>query len=138
VVAGAPQEAAAALGQFGARLGMAFQLVDDVLDYQGDPRATGKALFADLVEGKLTLPLLRTLGAQPDLAAQVEAVREGGDAQAAERLAEAVRASGVCEGVRALALEETANALGLLEQLPAGAARDLLGAIARGLASRAA
>jgi octaprenyl-diphosphate synthase len=138
VVTGAPREAAAALGQFGARMGMAFQLVDDVLDYQGDPRATGKALFADLVEGKLTLPLLRALGTRPDLAAEVEAVREGGDAQAAERLAEAVRASGVCEGVRALALEETGQALSLLEQLPGGAARDLLGAIARGLASRAA
>jgi octaprenyl-diphosphate synthase len=136
-VAGAPREAAAALGQFGARMGMAFQLVDDVLDYQGDPRATGKALFGDLLEGKLTLPLLRALTAQPDLGGQVEAVREG-DAQAAEYLAEAVRASGVCEGVRTLALEETAQALAVLEHVPAGAARELLGAIARGLASRAA
>jgi octaprenyl-diphosphate synthase len=137
-VAGASPDAASALGQFGAHVGMAFQLVDDALDYEGDPRATGKALFSDLVEGKLTLPLLRAVAADPALAGEVEAVRAGEDAQAAERLAGAVRASGVCEGVRALAREETARALAALEQVPAGKARELLGAIAEGLSSRAA
>lgn len=137
-VAGAPAEAAAALGQFGVRVGMAFQLVDDVLDYAGDPRATGKALFADLLEGKLTLPLLRAIAADPSLGVHVESVRTAQEAQAAERLAEAVRASGACESVRALAQEETAQALALLDGVPAGAARELLAAIARGLASRAA
>jgi octaprenyl-diphosphate synthase len=137
-VAGAPAEASSALGQFGARIGMAFQLVDDVLDYAGDPRATGKALFGDLLEGKLTLPLLRAIAADPSLAVHVESVRTGQELQAAERLAEAVRASGACESVRALAQEETAHALALLEGVPGGAARELLAAIARGLASRAA
>ena len=84
----------AALGEFGARVGVAFQLVDDVLDYDGDPRATGKALLGDLLEGKLTLPLIRALAARPALLDDVEAVRAG-DARAAARVAEAVRASGV-------------------------------------------
>jgi octaprenyl-diphosphate synthase len=137
-IAGAPAEAIVALGQFGTRLGVAFQLVDDVLDYDSDPHATGKALFTDLVEGKLTLPLLRALAKDPDLAALVERVRGGADAEAAERLADAVRASGACDGVRALAREETAQALSLLEGIPAGAPRDLLAAIAKGLAARAA
>jgi octaprenyl-diphosphate synthase len=135
-IAGASAEAAGALGDFGTHLGVAFQLVDDVLDYAGDRGAMGKALLADLAEGKLTLPLIRTLAVLPALASGVDAVR-GGDLRAADRVAEAVRASGVCEGVRALAREETALALASLDVLAPSAARELLGAIARELASRA-
>jgi octaprenyl-diphosphate synthase len=139
-VAGASPDASAALGDYGTHLGVAFQLVDDVLDYSGDPHATGKALLGDLLEGKLTLPLIRALAAQPTLAAAVEDVRsgEGGGAHAAQVLADAVRASGTCDGVRALAREETSRALAALEALPPSAARDLLGGVARELASRAA
>src|SRR5579859_6749144 len=136
-IAGAASDAAAALGEYGAHLGVAFQLVDDVLDYEGDPRATGKALLGDLAEGKLTLPLVRTLAAQPGLRRDVEAVREG-DRSAAERVAEAVRTSPACAEVRALAREHTADALESLQMLPGGAARDLLAAIARELTGRAA
>jgi octaprenyl-diphosphate synthase len=133
----APAEAIAALGKFGEHVGLAFQLVDDVLDYQGDPRATGKALLGDLLEGKVTLPLVRTLAARPELRHELAAVREG-DGPAAQKLAEAVRASGACDGVRALAREETTQALDSLERIPASTARELLGAIARELAARAA
>jgi octaprenyl-diphosphate synthase len=135
--AGAPAEAVTALGEFGARVGVAFQLVDDVLDYDGDPRATGKALLGDLLEGKLTLPLIRALALRPAMAHDIEAVRAG-DAQAAGRLAEAVRGSGVCDGVRALAREETARAQRALDVVPPCTARDLLSSIAAELASRAA
>jgi octaprenyl-diphosphate synthase len=135
-VAGASAAAANALGDFGLHVGVAFQLVDDVLDYSGDPRATGKALLGDLVEGKLTLPLIHALAGRPALASEVDAVRAG-DRRAAVRIAEAVRSSGACEGVLALAREETGRALASLEVLPPSAARDLLGAIARELASRA-
>ena len=136
-IAKAPAGAAIALGAFGLHVGVAFQLIDDVLDYAGDPRATGKALLSDLVEGKLTLPLIRTLAAQPALGSDVLGVRAG-DRKAALRIAEAVRSSGACESVLALAREETAQALALLEVLPPSVARDLLGEIARELASRAA
>jgi octaprenyl-diphosphate synthase len=134
-VAGAPARAVTALGDFGTHVGVAFQLVDDVLDYAGDPRETGKAVLGDLLEGKLTLPLIRALAVTPALAADVEAVRAG-DAAAASRVAEAVRAAGVCDSVRDQARAETAQALEALEDVPAGRARDLLGAIARELASR--
>jgi len=137
LVGGAHADAANALGEFGGRIGVAFQLVDDVLDYSGDPASTGKALLGDLVEGKVTLPLIRALSLRPELGTEVDAVRSG-DARAATRVAEAVRASGVCDGVRALAREETTKALTALEGVPSGAARDLLGAIARELATRAA
>jgi octaprenyl-diphosphate synthase len=134
-LAGAPAHAVDALGEFGSLVGVAFQLVDDALDYGGDPRATGKALFADLAEGKLTLPLIRAIAARPALLADVEAVRAG-DTRAAERVGQAVRDAGVCEGVRALAAAETERALAALQVLPQGTARDLLASIAGELAAR--
>jgi len=137
LVAGASPDAAMALSEYGARLGIAFQLVDDVLDYTGDPSATGKALLGDLAEGKLTLPLIRAIAARPGLVSEVEAARAG-DPRAASQVAEAVWASGACDGVRGLAREETARALASLEVVPPSLARDLLGAIAQELASRAA
>ncbi len=135
--AGAPEEAVKALGEYGAHVGLAFQLVDDVLDYAGDPRATGKALLGDLSEGKATLPLIRALAARPALADDIDAVRSG-DAPAALRVAEVVRASGVCDDVRALAREETEHAMKSLETLPRSSARDMLASVARELAMRTA
>src|SRR6185295_11257268 len=55
------ERVAASLGAYGAHLGVAFQLVDDLLDLVGDPKITGKSLAADIREGKPTLPLLRAL-----------------------------------------------------------------------------
>jgi octaprenyl-diphosphate synthase len=136
-VGGASPQEAAALGEFGARVGVAFQLVDDVLDYVGESAATGKALLGDLSEGKLTLPLIRMLVARPDLVADVEAVRAG-DGEGATRIAAAVREAGVCDGVRARARDETAQALAALATVPPSAARDVLSAIATELTSRAA
>lgn len=54
-------ERQAALGNYGNALGLAFQVVDDLLDYLGDPEKTGKAVGNDFIEGKLTLPLLHGL-----------------------------------------------------------------------------
>jgi octaprenyl-diphosphate synthase len=61
IVQGAPRETEEALARFGAHLGTAFQIADDVLDYEGDVEAIGKNLGDDLAEGKLTLPLIRAL-----------------------------------------------------------------------------
>ena len=50
-----------ALKSYGAALGQAFQVVDDMLDYLGDPSRTGKAVGTDFIEGKMTLPLIHAL-----------------------------------------------------------------------------
>lgn len=50
-----------AVRAYGTNLGLAFQIVDDLLDYQGDPGQTGKTVGNDFQEGKITLPLLHTL-----------------------------------------------------------------------------
>jgi octaprenyl-diphosphate synthase len=57
----ASPEQQAALRTYGDALGLAFQVVDDLLDYQGDPEKTGKAVGNDFVEGKMTLPLIHAL-----------------------------------------------------------------------------
>lgn len=134
--AGAPAEAVAALGTFGAHLGVAFQLVDDALDYAGDAALTGKSLHADLREGKLTLPLLSAIAGDPSLLPLLEASREG-DEVAAARLVSSVRASSGASVARARAAEETKRALSALEVLPESPAQMLLSAVARELGSRA-
>ncbi|MFZ5775732.1 MAG: polyprenyl synthetase family protein [Thermodesulfobacteriota bacterium] len=57
-LAGGSPEQRRALFTYGANLGLAFQIVDDLLDYNGDPEKTGKAVGNDFQEGKMTLPLI--------------------------------------------------------------------------------
>ncbi|HIJ78642.1 MAG: polyprenyl synthetase family protein [Desulfobulbaceae bacterium] len=61
VHAGGNAEQRRALRVYGTNLGLAFQIVDDLLDYLGDPARTGKAVGNDFQEGKMTLPLINTL-----------------------------------------------------------------------------
>ncbi len=61
VYAGANSAECSALRTYGDKIGAAFQIIDDILDYQGDAATTGKAVGNDFVEGKITLPLILTL-----------------------------------------------------------------------------
>ncbi len=61
IAAGAPTATERALAEYARRLGVAFQIADDVLDYRGDVNTLGKSLGDDLAEGKLTLPIIITL-----------------------------------------------------------------------------
>lgn len=61
IFAGATPETCRVLAEYGSKLGSAFQVIDDLLDYQGDAGNTGKQIGNDFSEGKLTLPLLRAL-----------------------------------------------------------------------------
>jgi octaprenyl-diphosphate synthase len=61
IFAGAGTKEINALKTYGANLGIAFQIQDDLLDYLGDPAKTGKAVGNDFCEGKMTLPLIHTL-----------------------------------------------------------------------------
>jgi octaprenyl-diphosphate synthase len=74
VLAGADEEAKSALSTYGFDIGVAFQLVDDALDYSSTEKEFGKGVGQDLVEGKMTLPLLYSLGKS------TEAERERADA----------------------------------------------------------
>lgn len=121
------------LGDFGECLGMAFQLVDDLLDYAGE--ATGKTMCADLRQGKLTLPLVLAVGREPELMPWLLAIR-GGDESLVGPLRERVIGSGACDVVRAQARTYTTQAIEHLRQLPPSSARDLLQGVAQQLSDR--
>jgi octaprenyl-diphosphate synthase len=135
IVAGARTSERQALGLFGERLGIAFQLVDDALDYAGDSVETGKLLLGDLLEGKVTLPLVLALTRAPDLSMLLTRARAG-ERAAAEELGAAVRSSGVCEDVRRRAASETERALAALTEVRPSPARDMLRIVALELTSR--
>jgi len=59
-LAGAPETFITMLGKFGINFGMSFQLIDDLLDYSGDPESLGKPVLSDLRGGRITLPLIYT------------------------------------------------------------------------------
>jgi octaprenyl-diphosphate synthase len=137
--AGADGAWPAALSRFGEGIGIAFQLVDDALDYAADQSLLGKKLGADLLEGKSTLPLIRALAAAPGLRERLALLMEGkadGHAVAGEVL-EAVRRSGGVEAARALAREHTGRAMAALEELPDGPHRRALREAAVSLTERA-
>lgn len=97
----------AELRSFGAEIGLAFQLLDDVLDVTGPPERTGKARGTDLLDGTVTLPLILAMRLDPELS-RVE-LRGLGHAEA-ERICDRIAASGALEQVRAEALELVAAA----------------------------
>ena len=80
VLAGADEKTEHALRDYGLHLGIAFQMVDDQLDYLGTPEELGKNIGDDLAEGKVTLPLIVAMrNGRPDQKAFVEdAIRNGG------------------------------------------------------------
>ena len=95
-----------ALGAFGAAIGLAFQLLDDVLDVSGPPERTGKARGTDLLDGTVTLPLI--LAAERDEEIRAADLR-GLDATAAEALCDRIEATGALRLVRSQALEMVAE-----------------------------
>ena len=74
ILGGADADQQAALREYGMNLGIAFQLADDLLDFTADERALGKASGADLLEGKVTLPLILLQEKLPDIREELERV----------------------------------------------------------------
>lgn len=103
------------LGRFGELIGVAFQLLDDVLDVTGPPERTGKPRGADLLDGTVTLPLIEARMRERSLAAlDLRAIRDS--AQAAQ-LCQGIEASGALAHARQRALAMVAEAK---SGLPAG------------------
>ncbi len=121
----AHDQARAALAEAGRALGMAFQLIDDVLDLEGDSRDTGKDLFADLAQGKLTWPLIVAAEHDPSLASEVRALAAASalDHEHAASVVARIRALGALEQTRAFAHEQRDIARAALARLPDSRAR---------------
>jgi octaprenyl-diphosphate synthase len=127
VLADAPAEVEEAAAAYGRALGTAFQLVDDLLDYDGDSHALGKNVGDDLREGKPTLPLLlaMTRATPAERALLREAIEAGGGQRLPEVLA-IVRRTGALQATREAAEAEAAQARRCLQQLPPSRAREAL------------
>ncbi|MEJ6654736.1 MAG: polyprenyl synthetase family protein, partial [Pseudomonas sp.] len=132
ILAGAPAEQAEALRRYGDSLGIAFQLVDDLLDYSGNAEAMGKNVGDDLAEGKPTLPLIYTMreGTAEQAALVRKAIQKGGTDDIAP-IREAVENSGALEYTANLARQHADEAINLLQTLPPSTYRDALEQLAR-------
>jgi octaprenyl-diphosphate synthase len=117
-----------ALVAYGGALGLAFQLTDDALDFDGDAQKTGKPPLADLAEGKVTLPLILLLEAHPEYLSDIETLHAAGldagtraanawqDAQ--QRVLAGLQTSGAIVEARRVAAQYAADAAHALRDLP--------------------
>ncbi len=116
-----------ALAEYGMRLGTAFQLIDDVLDYSGAEAETGKHLGDDLAEGKPTLPLIYVM--QNGTPAQADCVRkaiENGGREDFPAVLAAIRATNALEHTKRKAEAEAERAAAAIQCLPASTYKDSL------------
>jgi geranylgeranyl pyrophosphate synthase len=96
------------LAAFGEQIGLAFQILDDVLDVSGPPERTGKPRGADLLDGTVTLPLIEAQASDSEL--RVLDLRGLQSAEDAEAVCERIAATGALEQARSLAFSLVANA----------------------------
>ena len=135
---GAEEHLVQTLRRFGREVGVAFQLLDDLLDLKRAPEAIGKNVLQDVQGGTVTYPIILALRDRPRLAARVARAADGSeDPELAADIVAAVHQTGALDDCRRLIAERTARALGALAPLPPSRAKDALAAVATALAERA-
>src|SRR5688572_30364980 len=122
-----------ALSVYGTEIGLAFQLLDDVLDVTGPPDRTGKAIGTDLLDGTVTMPLILARERDSSLAGLD---LRGLDPAGAERACERIEATGVLEEVRADARARVERAKGAIAAAIEDGRRELLTMLADGVVER--
>jgi len=126
-----------ACAQYGQALGTAFQVIDDVLDYDGDAALMGKNLGDDLREGKATLPLIVAMQrGNPAQCALVKHAIEQGDVEALADIVHIVRETGAMQATREAASAEAQLALNALRVLPDSLYKEALRDVASQLLNR--
>ena len=110
-VFGARPDLAGPLGTFGERLGVAFQILDDVLDVSGPPERTGKPRGTDLLDGTVTLPLILARESDPWLSGAVRCAEE------AATVCDRIAATGALDAAREQALGYVAEAKRTVDDL---------------------
>jgi octaprenyl-diphosphate synthase len=127
MLGGATPEQETAMANYGMHLGTAFQLIDDVLDYSGDNKMTGKNIGDDLAEGKPTLPLIYAIrhGDARGAALVRKAIEDGG-LDELEQVITAIRRTGALDYTRRQAEAESRAASEALAVLPNSSQREYL------------
>jgi len=135
--AGAGQQVKQALGRYGSSLGMAFQIVDDLLDITGDEATTGKSLGTDLLKQKTTLPLIRLLSTvEPSARQQILAVLSDPAKEIRESLRPWFNQTDALDYARHRASDYVQSAVDQLDVVPAGPIRDVLHKLAQFVITR--
>jgi len=139
IIAGAEKHAVDHLGKFGLNLGIAFQLIDDILDYTSCQKDLGKPVGKDLREGKITLPLIYTLS---DLeSAEIERLKDlfsnhKADDEDYKRLITRVRNREIIERIRSDAKDYVDKAAGFLDLFPGSPVKENLVALSKYIIKR--
>jgi len=127
----------AALASYGLHLGIAFQLIDDVLDYSASPEDTGKNLGDDLAEGKPTLPLIHAMHkGTPSQARLIRKAIENGGHDNMQAVCAVIETTGAIPYTAQAAKGEADLATGALKPLPESAYKDALYTLAEFSVSR--
>ena len=126
-----------ALGAFARRIGLAFQMLDDVLDVSGPVERTGKSRGTDLLDGTVTLPFILAREREPELAAfDLTSLGGAGGPRQAEALCERIAATGALEEARERALAVVAEAKAALPGMLPDGRSALLGLVADAVVER--
>jgi heptaprenyl diphosphate synthase len=126
ILAGARDAEITALGRFGRRLGLAFQIVDDVLDLAGDEHQLGKPVGSDLRQGLITLPTILFLETTSDPTPVLRVLSGQRNEEALSDAVTAIRTSGAVEAALGQAEMIADHARAVLRTLPAGEPRRML------------
>lgn len=137
VIAGAASTHVENIGEYGLQIGLAFQIVDDILDYTGDPAAMGKPKWEDLINGNVTLPLILLL---QDPTYGVETRRSLLDQAGSEPLyaeiSKMLSQSGIVDQSYQIARNHLDKAKNVLDRLPRSSRLNFLNGLADQLESR--
>jgi octaprenyl-diphosphate synthase len=137
ILVGADQQTESACAAYGQALGTAFQVIDDVLDYEGQADELGKNLGDDLREGKVTLPIICALRtADTHQATLIRRAIEDGDLTHLSEILAIVTRTGALEAARRSAMAEAERAADAARQLPANEYRAALLQLTVGLLER--
>ncbi len=137
ILAGATAEMENACATYGQALGTAFQVIDDVLDYEGDAQELGKNLGDDLREGKVTLPIICALKkASAEQQQLLKAAIVEGDVEHMDAILNIIRETGALEAARSSAMAEARRAMEAARTLPENPYRSALLQLAADLLER--
>ncbi|MBI2792574.1 MAG: polyprenyl synthetase family protein [Gammaproteobacteria bacterium] len=127
IITAQPPHVEQALARYGLHLGTAFQLVDDVLDYQASNESWGKNIGGDLAEGKATLPLIYAMKTgTPEQTKLIRQAIQAGNLEDLSLIQEAIISTGAIDYTMQVARQETQFAIEALSALPASAHLDAM------------
>jgi len=137
MVATEDEETRATMSVFGYEVGMAFQIVDDILDFTGDPSTVGKPIGSDLLNGLVTLPAIYFAEANPNNE-DVMSLPEGGwkDTERVQRLVDNIRQSAATQQAMDEARQAVSRALKSLSEAPVSPEKEALEDLAKFIVDR--